>query len=96
MEMVLAAEGKKCEAKKGSLRFIARKLLERAAEETQAAKEIGDRLDGKPAQAIEHSGSLGTYDLSKLPDDKLDSLETILRTASVTGGGDSGETETRH
>ena len=25
----------------------------------QAAKEIGDRLDGKPAQALEHSGPEG-------------------------------------
>lgn len=52
-----------------------------------------DRGYGKPPQAIEHSGHLGTYDLTKLNDDKLDSLETILRAASVTGGGIGGEGE---
>ena len=34
------------------MRWIARQLLIRAGEETAAAKEIGDRLDGKPAQAV--------------------------------------------
>ena len=52
MEAALAADEKPCEAKKGSLRWIARQLLERAGDETAAAREIGDRLDGKPAQAI--------------------------------------------
>jgi len=52
MEMLLAADGKECEAPKGSLRWIARQLLNRAGDETAAAREIGDRLDGKPAQAI--------------------------------------------
>jgi hypothetical protein len=59
MEMILACEGKKCTAKKGSIRWIARRLLERAGDETTAAKEIGDRLDGKPMQAIETSGPEG-------------------------------------
>ncbi|MDE2099595.1 MAG: hypothetical protein KGL39_20250 [Patescibacteria group bacterium] len=36
-----------------SLRLVARKLLDRALSgDVQAIKEIGDRLDGKPAQAI--------------------------------------------
>lgn len=52
MEASLAENGDECPAKPGSLRYIARKLLERAGEETTAAKEVGDRLDGKPAQAI--------------------------------------------
>lgn len=38
--------------KRGTLRWIARNLLIRAGEETAAAREVGDRLDGKPAQAI--------------------------------------------
>lgn len=58
MEMALAADGKPTDAPKGSIRWIARQLLERAGEETAAAKEIGDRLDGKPAQAVEMSGGL--------------------------------------
>src|SRR5262249_32081922 len=52
MEAALAEQGEDTPAPKGSLRFIARKLLERASEETAAAREVGDRLDGKPAQAI--------------------------------------------
>lgn len=39
------------------LRRIAEKLLDAAeAGDLQAMKEIGDRLDGKPAQAVTHSG----------------------------------------
>lgn len=52
MEMALAAEGKPCEAPEGSIRYIARQTLLRAGTDTAAAREIGDRLDGKPAQAI--------------------------------------------
>lgn len=52
MEAALAAEGEPSPAKPGSLRYIARALLDRAGGETAAAKEIGDRLDGRPAQAI--------------------------------------------
>lgn len=52
IEAAAAERGEECIAPKGSLRCIARNLLERACEETAAAKEVGDRLDGKPAQAI--------------------------------------------
>lgn len=52
MEANLAENGEETFAKKGSLRYIARQLLNRAGDETAAAREVGDRLDGKPAQAI--------------------------------------------
>lgn len=52
VEAALAESGDETPAHKGSLRWIARQLLNRAGEETAAAREIGDRLDGKPAQAI--------------------------------------------
>lgn len=52
MEAALAEKGEESPAPKGSLRWIARQMLIRAGEETAAAREIGDRLDGKPAQAI--------------------------------------------
>jgi hypothetical protein len=58
LEANLAENGEESPAKKGSLRWIARQLLERAGAETAAAKEVGDRLDGKPAQAVEMSGAL--------------------------------------
>lgn len=52
MEAALAEQGEDTPAHPGSLRYIARQLLIRASSETAAAREIGDRLDGKPAQAI--------------------------------------------
>lgn len=58
MEAALAENGEETPAPKGSIRWIARQLLIRAGEETAAAKEVGDRLDGKPAQSVEMSGGL--------------------------------------
>jgi hypothetical protein len=52
MEATLAERGEECPAPKGSLRWIARKQLERAGEDTSAAKEVADRLDGRVPQAI--------------------------------------------
>ncbi len=52
MEALLAEKGEESPALPGSLRFIARAQLKRAAEDTSAAKEIADRLDGKVAQSI--------------------------------------------
>jgi hypothetical protein len=52
MEAALAEQGQESPAPKGSLRWIARQMLERAGQETAAGKEIADRLDGKVAQAI--------------------------------------------
>lgn len=52
METLLAEQGVECEALPGSLRYIARQMLIRAGQDTSAAREVGDRLDGKPAQAI--------------------------------------------
>lgn len=52
IESKLAEDGIDTPAKEGSLRWIARQQLIRAGAETAAAREIADRLDGKPAQAI--------------------------------------------
>jgi hypothetical protein len=50
---LLAEDGKK-------LRSLADKLIERAeAGDVTALKEIGDRIDGKPSQSLEHSGPDG-------------------------------------
>lgn len=59
MEAKLAEEGIETPAKPGSLRYIARQLLVRAGDETAATKEVGDRLDGKPAQAVGGDEELG-------------------------------------
>lgn len=50
MEAALAEAGEKTEAKPGSLRWIARQLLERAGGDTPSAVQVRDTLDGKPAQ----------------------------------------------
>jgi hypothetical protein len=58
LRMELAAAGDDHKA----LREIARNLIAQAGKNDPSAlpaiKEIGDRLDGKPAQALEMSGSL--------------------------------------
>lgn len=58
MEAALLENGQDSPAKVGSLRYIARQALLRACEDTATAREIADRLDGKPAQSVEMSGGL--------------------------------------
>jgi hypothetical protein len=70
MEAALLEAGEDSPAKVGSLRYIARQALLRACEDTATAKEIADRLDGKPAQAVEMSGGLAISH-----EDALDELE---------------------
>ena len=42
------------------LRLLAERLVKRALDgDIAAMKEIGDRLDGRPAQSVDVSGSLG-------------------------------------
>jgi hypothetical protein len=42
------------------IRKLAEKLIEKASEgDVAALREIGDRIDGKPTQALEHSGPDG-------------------------------------
>lgn len=52
MEEALAQNGQPTPALKGTLRYIARQMLERAGDDNATAKEVADRLDGKPAQAV--------------------------------------------
>ena len=70
MEAALAEQGEDTPAKPGSLRYIARQQLIKAGEDTAAAKEIADRLDGKAAQSVELSGGL-----SLSHEDALEQLE---------------------
>lgn len=53
-----------------------------------AIDKIWDRAYGKPAQAVSHSGTVGTYDLeqlSKLPLDDLRKIRDILGPAALVG-----------
>jgi hypothetical protein len=52
IEAALLEKGEDSPAKPGSLRHSARAMLIRAGEDTATFKEVADRLDGKPAQAI--------------------------------------------
>jgi hypothetical protein len=59
MEAALAEQGQETPAFPGSLRWIARQLLIRAGEETNATKEVGDRMDGKVPQGVGQDDELG-------------------------------------
>lgn len=50
LEAKAAENGQVCEAPRGSLRWNARKLLEQG--DVPSIRELADRLDGKPTQAI--------------------------------------------
>jgi hypothetical protein len=50
MEALACERGDPCDAKPGSLRWNARKLLEQG--DVQTIKELADRLDGKVPQAL--------------------------------------------
>jgi hypothetical protein len=56
-----------------------------------ASNSILDRAYGKPVQAVQHSGAVGTYDLTKVSDDDLDRLEAILGPIALAGGDQGGE-----
>lgn len=51
-----------------ALRMIASKLLDLAiAGDMQAIREIGDRMDGKPAQALELAGEIKHKYVARMP-----------------------------
>lgn len=86
MEALSAERGEACVAKKGSLRWNARKLLELG--EVPAIKEIADRLDGKVTQGISgpDGGPIQTVDLTNLSEDDLSRLELVFgRLAGISG-----------
>lgn len=56
------------------------------AARVSAATALLDRAYGKPRQSVNHSGAVGSYDLSKLSDDELDRLEQILGPLADDGG----------
>ncbi|MGM4891252.1 hypothetical protein [Tardiphaga sp. 839_C3_N1_4] len=72
------------------------RLATEAQSETARVSAIGmilDRAYGKPSQAIQHSGSVGTYDLTKVTDEDLDRLEAILGPIALAGRDQGGEGE---
>lgn len=51
------------------------------------------KLAGLLVERHKHSGAIGTYDLTKLSDDQLDHLESILGPLAHAGGDPGGEGE---
>jgi hypothetical protein len=75
MEAAALANGELIAHPRGSLRSIAQAMLLKGSDgDVPAGKEIGDRLDGKPAQAVEMSGGLAVSHEEAL--DQLDDKGT--------------------
>ncbi len=91
IEAKAAENGEPCEAKPGSLRWNARKLLELG--EVPAIKEIADRLDGKVTQGISgpDGGPIQTVDLTNMTEEQLNALEAIFGPLATGGGDDEGD-----
>ncbi|MGB1561564.1 MAG: hypothetical protein ACPHN2_08710 [Sinimarinibacterium flocculans] len=58
-----------------------------------AANALLDRAYGKPSQAHHHTGAVGSYDLTKVSDEDLDRLESILGPLTADAGADQGGEE---
>lgn len=71
----------------------ARKLAiaEKQSSAAVAASMGKAKLFGLIVEKHKHSGTIGTYDLSRLSDDELDRLEAILGPLADAGGDQSGE-----
>lgn len=72
--------------KKTKLRALAEKAVDLGlAGDMAAIREVGDRLDGKPAQSLTVDTTI-THDLSSLSDAQLAAI-----IAGAGGGGDGGD-----
>lgn len=80
-----------------SLKAIHDKAIIDDARTAISAIAEANKMDGAYAPTkLKHSGSIGTYDLSKVTDEQLDHLESILGPLADLGGDPSGEGETHH
>lgn len=66
-------------------------IAEKQSSAAVAASMGKAKLFGLIIEKHKHSGSIGTYDLTKLSDDELGSLEAILGPLADAGGDQSGE-----
>ncbi len=89
--MASAASGEECIAPVGSLRWIARQQLKKAGEDTAAAREIADRLDGKVPQAIVGDEEHPPVNVTWMSPNSLQSLTCpdANSTATTTESNDS-------
>jgi len=79
IEAALLEKGEDSPAHRGSLRWIARQQMLKAGDDTSAAKEIADRLDGKVAQAIIGDGD-------EDPIKVINRIERVIVNASDSDG----------
>ncbi|WP_149898054.1 DUF5681 domain-containing protein [Rhizobium rhizogenes] len=92
VEALAAERGDDCVAKKGSLRWNARQLLEKG--EVAAIKEVADRLDGKVTQGISGpDGGPVQIDLTTFGDDELEAF-FILCSKLAGAPSDNAEADT--
>lgn len=76
----------------GSLQRIAQNLVKAAESGEQwAVTELGNRLDGKPSQALDVTQTI--LDASKLPDDHLAAIATGSGSGASEASGDSSESD---
>lgn len=52
------------------------------------------RMGWREPQVIQHSGAIGSYDLSKLSDEQIKQIETILSQAAIAPGDQTRTSET--
>ena len=66
-------------------------LQEKQASAMVAATTGKGKLAGLLVERHKHSGAIGTYDLTKISDEQLDALESILGPLAHAGGDQGGE-----
>jgi hypothetical protein len=76
-----------------AIKELARLAVRAESEQARvsAIKELFDRGFGKATQAVQHSGTVGTYDLTRATDDDLAELETVLARLAIANGDQGGE-----
>lgn len=75
----LRLEINECAGDTKKIRLVARAVIDAAiGGDVQAAKEIGDRLDGKATQQIEHTGAEGGPIKTQAVKDEQSALEKLL------------------
>jgi hypothetical protein len=71
---------------------LADKLLALGYEgDLSALQEIGNRLDGKPAQSLELSGNVGNKSADELPDDELANIAARGRAGTAEASSSAQE-----
>jgi len=63
------------------------------ASRLRAIEIVFERAFGRPSQAVKLSGAVGAYDLTKLSNEKLSTLESILHSAALAGVDPGGDGE---